>query len=133
MTHRECRVDCLFFNSVQCLDGHISPYFNKDTRDLFMLCIVFMCQLNCVLFIVVVRLFCSLFDFFIHSLFNFCSRSILLLFIHSLFVIQEKRFNYNPGLYPVISILLYHCTRITSSSMQVNKHHTSDCADFVLV
>jgi hypothetical protein len=25
------------------------------------------------------------------------------------------------------------CTRIPSPSMQVNKHHTSDCTDFVLV
>ncbi len=32
-----------------------------------------------------------------------------------------------------ISILLYNCTRIPSPSMQVNKHHISDCTDFVLV
>ncbi len=36
----------IFLNSVQCLDGHISTCFNKDTRDLFMLSIVLMCQLN---------------------------------------------------------------------------------------
>jgi hypothetical protein len=40
----------IFFNSVQCLNGHISKYFNKDTRDLFMLCTVLMCQLYRVLF-----------------------------------------------------------------------------------
>jgi hypothetical protein len=43
----------IFFNSVQWRDGHISTYFNEDTRDLFMLCIVLMCQIN--RFIIVVQ------------------------------------------------------------------------------
>jgi hypothetical protein len=45
----------IFFNSVQCLDGHISTCFNKDTLDLFMLCIMLMCQLYCVVFYIVVQ------------------------------------------------------------------------------
>jgi hypothetical protein len=52
---------------VQFLDSHISTRLNKDTRDLFMLCIVVMCQLYRVVFIIVVRVFCSLLDF--HSSF----------------------------------------------------------------
>jgi hypothetical protein len=56
----------IFFNSVQCLDGHILTCFNKDTRDLFMLCIVLMCQLYCVLFIIVVRFISLLFDFYLN-------------------------------------------------------------------
>jgi hypothetical protein len=52
----------IFFNPVQCLGGHISTCSNKDTRDLFMLCIVLMCQLV-VSYFIVVHLFCSLFDF----------------------------------------------------------------------
>ncbi len=46
---------------MQCLDGHISTYLNKDTRDLFMLCIVPMCQLH-------------------HVVFYYCCSFILLLF-----------------------------------------------------
>jgi hypothetical protein len=120
--------------------SHFNP-FNKDTRDLFMLCIVFMRQLSralfyycCSLFIIVVCLFSSLFNF--HSLFDFCSRSILLLFIHSLFVVQKRKDSILIlGCIPGILIPLYMkcCTRIPSPSMQVNKHHTSDCTDFVLV
>ncbi len=81
--------------------------FNNDTHDLFMLYIVFMCQLNHVLFIIVVCYFvrCST---FIHSfnrlLFSFDS----LLFIHSLFIVQKGKdsiliLDSIPG----ISILLY--------------------------
>jgi hypothetical protein len=82
------------------LDGHISTYFNKDTHDLFMLCIVLMCQLYrvvfyycCSIIFVVVRL---LFDF-VHLLFGFCFHSILLLFHCSL--LMRKVFNSHPGLY----------------------------------
>jgi hypothetical protein len=86
---------------------------NKDTRDLFMLCIIFMCQLYRALFIIVARyfiivvhLFCSLFDFDSFA------------FHRSLFVVQRKRFNSDPGLYsryfdPVVqepAVLLYKNT-----------------------
>ncbi len=54
----------IFFNSVQWLDGHISTYFNKDTCDLFMLCIVLMCQLYRVDLLLLFDLFCPLFDFY---------------------------------------------------------------------
>jgi hypothetical protein len=88
---------------VQCLGGHISTFFNKDTCDLFMLCIVFMCQLHRVVFyyccslllllfviLFVARLFRSS---FVRLLFSFDS----LLFIVSLF--KRKRVNSDPGLY----------------------------------
>jgi hypothetical protein len=115
------------FNSMQFLDGHISTYFNNDSRELLMLCIILMCQLYRVDLIIVVCLFYSLFDFcsFYCSIFvSFDSFA----FIYSLF--KEIL---NLDCIPGISILLYHCPRTPSSSMQVNKHHTSDCTDFVLV
>jgi hypothetical protein len=75
------------------LDGHISTYLNKDTRDLFMLCIVIMCQLYRVLFY-----YCSsiilLFDFhssFVRLLFSiqfFCSIRF------SLFIVHEKNIHF---------------------------------------
>jgi hypothetical protein len=103
----------IFFNSVQCLDGHISTYFNKDTCDLFMLCIVLMCQLHRVVFIIVVSLFCLLFDFPIHLLFDFC---FIRFFCFSLFIVccsKEKYSILTLDCIPGISILLYHCTRST--------------------
>jgi hypothetical protein len=122
--------------------------FNKDSRDLFMLCIVFMCQLYRVLFIIVVQfhccsLFCVLFDFSVHSfvqlLFSFES----LLFIYSLFhCTKEKDSILILDSIPGISILLHvkylstivpAVQEIPSLSIQVNKHHTSGCTDFVLV
>jgi hypothetical protein len=46
---------------MQCLDGHISTYFNQDTRELFMLCIMLMCQLYRVdLLLLLVYYCCSL-------------------------------------------------------------------------
>jgi hypothetical protein len=89
----------IFFNSVQCLDGHISTCFNKDTCDLFMLCIMLICQLYRVDLLL-------LFNFFVvvRLLFEFCSSFVQLLFsfdsftfLCSLFV--EKRFNSDLGLY----------------------------------
>jgi hypothetical protein len=86
--------------------------FNKDTRDLFMLFIVFMCQLNHVLFTVIVRYFvhCSTFPFILCSTFvSFDSFA----FYCSLF--NRKKFNSDPGLYsryfdpvqPVVREVLY--------------------------
>ncbi len=70
--------------------------FNKDTHDLLMLCIEFMCQLNHVLFIVIVCYFvhCLTFPlFFVWLLFSFNSFA----FHCSLF--KRKKFNSDPGLY----------------------------------
>ncbi len=78
----------ILFNSVQCRDGHISTYFNKDTRDLFMLCIVLMCQLHRVAFIIVVHLFCSLFDFSL----TFCL--IIVSTDSSAFIVQRKKIQF---------------------------------------
>ncbi len=59
------------------LDGHISTCFNKDTRDLFILCIVIVCQFSCIVLLLlfnlfgVVRLFIRLlFIFFVRLLFH---------------------------------------------------------------
>jgi hypothetical protein len=79
---------------VQYGDSHILTFFNKDTRDLFIVhivlvpVIVFVIYYCCSLFIVVVHLFCYVFDF--HSFF------VRLLFHCSLF--KRKRFNSDPGL-----------------------------------
>ncbi len=57
----------IFFNSA-ILDSNISTYVNKDTHDLFMLCIVIKCQLYIVVLYIVVFYFVArlflLFDFY---------------------------------------------------------------------
>jgi hypothetical protein len=74
--------------------------FNKDTRSLFMLCIVFMFQLNCALFNIVARYFIIVVRYFIrcstfvHLLFDFCFHSFRLLFIYSLFIVQKKEIQF---------------------------------------
>jgi small-conductance mechanosensitive channel len=93
-----------------------------------------------VLFIIVARFYycCSFILFivclFIHSfvrlLFSFDS----LLFIYPLFVVQRKKIQFWSWI--VFQVFRSCCTivqELPSSSMQVNKHHTSDCTDFVLV
>ncbi len=103
------------FNSVQYRNSHISTCFNKDTRDLFMLCILCLCRLYiryrysliiylCSLFVVVVHLFCSLFDSLFVLLFDFIFHRFFC--FYSLFIVSKIR---------------------------VNKHHTADSTDFVLV
>jgi hypothetical protein len=65
--------------------------FDKDIRDLFMLCIVFMCQLNRILFIIVAHLFCSLFDFS----FILCSTFVSIrFFCFSLFAVQKRKIQF---------------------------------------
>ncbi len=81
---------------------------------------------------------CSIFhSSFVRLLFSFDSFA----FYYSLFCCsKEKGFNSDPGLYfryfdPVVREVpvVPAVQEISSSSMQVNKHHTSDCSDFVLV
>jgi hypothetical protein len=104
---------------------------NKDTHDLFMLCIVFMCSLYRGLFIIVVRLFCSCFDLYSF----FCSTFVLIrLFCFHCSLFKRKRFKSDPGLYsryfdPAVPVV----QEISSSYMQVNKHHNSECNGIVLV
>jgi hypothetical protein len=122
---------------VQYRGGHISTCFNKDTRDLFMLCILCLCQLFihyryslfylCSLFIIVVHLVCSLFDFSFTLSFNFI---LLRFFCFIVALFKREKINSDPGLYSGISILLF---QYTTSSIRVNKHHTADSTDFVLV
>ncbi len=115
---------------MQYRDGHISTYSIK-TLVIYLYCvycacaslIVFVIYYFCLLFIVIVHLFCSL--FYSHrSLFEFC------------FIVRcskEKNSILILNCILGISIPLYKnllinnctcCTRIPSSSMQVNKHHT---------
>jgi hypothetical protein len=113
------------------LDSHISTYFNKDTCDLHIYVVhsahvpVISCSILLLLFdyFVVVLLF---FDF-VNLLFDS--------FAFSLFIVQWKMFNSDPGLYsryfdpvPVVHEVLVHHHLCKS-----NKHHTSDCTIFVLV
>ncbi len=91
----------IYFNSVQCLDGHISTCFNEDTRDLFMLCIILICQLYrvvfyycCSIYFIVVRLSFEFCPYFVRLLFSFDS------FDFSLFIFRcskEKIFSSDPG------------------------------------
>ncbi len=117
-----------YFNPVQYRDGHISTYFNKDTRELFILgilCFVpvifvivtrylFICACYLLLaFIYFVRCltlsFVLLFNFIPHRFFAFIIRC-------SLF--ERKKFNSDPEL---------------CSGISINEHHTADSTDFVLV
>jgi hypothetical protein len=67
---------------------------------------------------------------FAHSLFDFC----LISFFCSLFIVRKEIFNSDPGLYSrYFDLAVPVVQELSSLSMQVNKHHTSDCTDFVLV
>ncbi len=97
----------------------------------FILCSIFLLLLD---FVFVVSLFCSLFNFSNHLLFNFC---FIRFFCFSLLIVslfKEKRFNSDPGLYSrYFDPAVLDVQELSSSSMQVNKHNTSDFTDFVLV
>jgi hypothetical protein len=126
---------------VQFLDGHIST-FSIKTLVIYLCCAEihvpvksWIILLLLLVTIIVVRLFvhCST---FIHSFVR-----LFVLFdsfaFHS-FVVhcsKEKDSILILDCIPSLSIPLYVkcCTRIPSPSMQVNKHHTSDCTNFVLV
>jgi hypothetical protein len=108
-----------FFNSA-IPDGHISTYFNKDTRDLYVVHSAHVPVISCSILLL-------LFDF--HSILLFDSFA----FYCSLFIFQRKRFSSDPGLYskyfdPVVREEPVH-HRLCKS----NKHHTLDCTVFVLV
>ncbi len=97
-----------------------------------MLCIVLMCQL--IMQIIIVFHCTTFYSSYVRLLFSFDSFTVH----YSLF--KRKRFNSDPGLYsryfdPVVCEVpvVPAVQEISSSSMQVNKHHTSDCTDFVLV
>ncbi len=120
--------------------------FNKDTRDLFMLRIVFMCQLNCVVFyhccsILSCSILWLLFVYFVRFLtfpFIFCSTFVLIwFFAFHCFVVQKKKIQFWSWIvfqvFRSCSTIVPTVQEIPSPSMQVNKHHTSDCTDFVLV
>jgi hypothetical protein len=115
------------------LDFHISTCFNKDTCDLFMLCIELVCQLYrvllyncCSIYFVVVRLFICL-------LFIFCSTFVSFYYfvrfnVHCSLLIG-KIFNSDPGLYsrcfdPVVQEIPVTITIYTSQKTQyIRLHH----------
>ncbi len=111
----------IFFNSVQCLDGHISTCFNKDTCDLFMLCIMLVCHL----YRVDLLLLSDFYSSFVHPLFDFCFHLILLLFIVHCSLFKEKDSILILDCIQGILILLYHCTRsiIIIYASQINIIH----------
>jgi hypothetical protein len=97
------------------LDGHISTCLNKDTRDLFMLCIMLVCQLHRVSFTIVVNFFLLLFASHLSfvrlclTFFSFDSFA----FHCSLFIVQKKIFNSDPVLHsryfdPLVSEVPVH-------------------------
>jgi hypothetical protein len=73
--------------------------FNEDTREVFMLCIMLMCQLHRVGFIIVVRLFCLLFDFSRSSFVRLLFHLILCFFIVIVSLFKERRLRSDPGSY----------------------------------
>jgi hypothetical protein len=104
---------------------------------LFMLCIMPMCQLIVKYIIIVARfiivfcLLCSLFEFSRSSFVRLLFHLIFCFFIVHCSLFKRKIFDSDLGLYsryfdPVVQ-------EPSSSSIQVNKHHTSDCTDFILV
>jgi hypothetical protein len=95
-----------------------------------MLCIVLMCQLHCVLFLfdyfIVVRLFIRFCSSFFWLVFRF--------FCFSLFIVWKKNIQFWSWIvFQVFRSCYAIVEEVPSSSMQVNKHHTSDCTIFVLV
>jgi hypothetical protein len=127
----------IFFNSVQCMDGHISTYFNKGSRDLFMLYTMLACQLYRVVFYYCCSIYFIVVQFSFEFLFVFCSTFVFIqFFAFLLFIVhcsKEKIFNSDPGLYsryfdPVVREVPVHHHLCKSK-----QHHTSDCTDFVLV
>ncbi len=118
--------------------------FNKDTHELFMLCILCLVPvIICYLFICA-RYSLLSFTYFIHcsTFYPHCC-SILFFFNSFVFIIHFALLKRESSILildciPGISILLINnCTccscSSTPSSMQVNKHHTADCTNFVLV
>jgi hypothetical protein len=104
-----------------------------------MLCIMLKCQLYPAVpvFINVVRFISLLLNFslsfclsFVRLLFSFDS------FAYSLFIVhcsKEKRFNSDPGLYSRYFDPVVREVPVRHHQCKSNKHHTSDCTDFVLV
>jgi hypothetical protein len=85
-------------------------------------------------FITIVCLFSLLCDFSVHLLFGFCFIRFFCFFIVFCSLVKEKRFNSDPGLYSrYFEPVVREVPAVPSPSMQVNKHHTSHCTDFVIV
>jgi hypothetical protein len=130
---------------VQCRDCHISTCLIKTLMSYLCCAYCALCHLSIhYLFVVVCYLFiCACYSLLSFILFivrllrpHYC---LILFFCDSFaFIIlyvwfKENRFNSILILdcIPGISILLIN--NCTTSSMQVNKHHTAECTDFVLV
>ncbi len=66
-------------------------------------------------------------------LFDLCFHLILLFFIVHCSLFKEKRCNSEPGLYSRHFDPIVHEVPVHRHLCKSNKHHTSDCTDFVLV
>jgi hypothetical protein len=124
---------------MQYQDGHISTCFNKKILVIYILyrCL---CQLS-----VIRDLFSCAFLFVINrSFILFIVRLFILFHSHRFFVyllFKREKSNSDPEPCSGISILLTEevpvvpatCHQHTPSSLRVNKHHTADSTDFVLV
>ncbi len=126
---------------MQYWDVHISTCFNKDTCELFILCIVPVNHLLALL----VLFFCSRYSllsfmYFVHCsillfilLFNFILLWFFCFFVRCAFF-ERENFSSDPELCSGISIPLPVQVNLhTTPSIWVNKHHTADSTDFVLV
>ncbi len=116
---------------MQQRDGHISTCFNKDTRELltvfcaYCVCATYIRYLVIYLFVLVICYCRSFILFIVRLLFvllfnSFFINSFAFIICCSLF--QRDKLNSDPELCSGISILLF---QYTTSSIQVNEHHTS--------
>jgi hypothetical protein len=114
----------IFLNSVQCWTITFQPVSKRHSWFIYVVHSAHVPVISCIIYYYYSVYFVVVWLFF-HVLFKFCS---IRLFC-SLFI--RKIFNSDPGLYSRYFALVVK--KLPSPSMQVNKHHTSDCTVFVLV
>ncbi len=107
---------------MQYRNGHISTCFNKDTRELCILCIMCLCQSHSLslvviyLFVLVIRYCCSfilyIVRFFIRFIIQYNSSLILLLLSFVVHCFKEKS-----------SILILNCLQVFRSRCSSTPNH----------
>ncbi len=114
---------------MQCLYGHILTCFNKDTLDLFMLCIVLMCQLYRVVFYYCCSILLVLFIYFVRcSTFPFivCSTFVSFdSFAFNLFIVHCLKRKY--------SVLILDCIPGILILLYKNYHHHHLCKSINII
>ncbi len=81
------------------LDGHISTCFNKDSHDLFKLCILLVSRYVVYYLIIVIQFILLLFAYSFIFCSTFVSFDYFVRFNFSSFSVHEKIFNSDPELY----------------------------------